>query len=144
MAARAAVKKELVKGLFGPANGGVFSASLQVPEEEGRKPLWRVNRRTKKVANRPNASISDYLQSHSFLQSHFPFSLIGVFSPVPFSASSYSFLRVILQATIYDAGSLCLAAVPELTRIAISTPNLHYLPTTQLLNAMGVAPKDTT
>ena len=49
-----------------------------------------------------------------------------------------------LQATIYDAGSLCLAAVPELTRIAISTPNLHYLPTTQLLKAVGVASKDTT
>jgi hypothetical protein len=30
VAARAAVKKELVKGLFGPAKGGVFSASLQV------------------------------------------------------------------------------------------------------------------
>jgi hypothetical protein len=28
-AARVAVKKELVKGLFGPAKGGVFSASLQ-------------------------------------------------------------------------------------------------------------------
>ena len=33
-----------------------------------------------------------------------------------------------LQATIYDAGCLVLSAVPDVARIAIDTPNLHYLP----------------
>ena len=40
------------------------------------------------------------------------------------------------KATIYDAGCLALAAVPELRKISISTPNLHYLPTTNQLKAL--------
>ena len=72
--ARAAIRAEVVKGLFGPAEGGVFSVSL--------------------------------------------------------------------QATIYDAACLALAKVPELTKISISTPNLHYLPTTKSLQALGVVDED--
>ena len=71
---RAAIRAELIKGLFGPAHGGVFSVSL--------------------------------------------------------------------QATIYDAACLALTNVPELARINISTPNLHYLPTTASLKALGVVDPD--
>jgi urate oxidase len=52
-------------------------------------------------------------------------------------------VQTLLQATIYDAACLCLAAIPELAKIAISTPNLHYLPTTSTLKALGVV-ADTT
>lgn len=66
---RAKVKEELLRGLFGPPQTGVFSASL--------------------------------------------------------------------QATVYDAACLALAAVPEVQSVAIDTPNLHYLPTSQLLPKLG-------
>jgi len=69
-ATRATIKEQLIKGLFGPAGEGVFSASL--------------------------------------------------------------------QATIYDAGCLALSMLPDLERISIDTPNLHYLPTTQLLQRLSV------
>mmetsp|Transcript_10071 Transcript_10071/g.23216 ORF Transcript_10071/g.23216 Transcript_10071/m.23216 type:complete len:353 (-) Transcript_10071:288-1346(-) len=68
--ARASVREQLLKGIFGPPAGGVFSASL--------------------------------------------------------------------QATIYDAACLALTAVPQLAKINISTPNLHYLPTSQQLARLKV------
>jgi len=59
-AVRESVRKNIIYGLFGPAAGGVFSASV--------------------------------------------------------------------QATIYDAGCLVLTATPEVEKIQINTPNIHYLP----------------
>ena len=53
--------------------------------------------------------------------------LLGIFGPPPSGVYSAS-----LQATIYDAGCLVLRDAPEVQSIAISTPNLHYLPFHQL------------
>ncbi|KAJ1445641.1 hypothetical protein M885DRAFT_410041, partial [Pelagophyceae sp. CCMP2097] len=52
----------------------------------------------------------------------------GLFGPAATGLYSAS-----LQATIYDAGCLALTHVPQLSQISIDTPNLHYLPTKQLL-----------
>mmetsp|Transcript_22307 Transcript_22307/g.88550 ORF Transcript_22307/g.88550 Transcript_22307/m.88550 type:complete len:358 (-) Transcript_22307:246-1319(-) len=42
-----------------------------------------------------------------------------------------------LQTTIYDAGCLALETVPTLAKIAIDTPNLHYLPAKFLADVGG-------
>lgn len=42
-----------------------------------------------------------------------------------------------LQATVYDAACLVLGDCPEVHAISIRTPNLHYLPTTHLLERLG-------
>ena len=49
--------------------------------------------------------------------------LQGLFGPAENGIFSPS-----LQATIYDAGCLALAATPDIATISIETPNLHYLP----------------
>mmetsp|Transcript_88695 Transcript_88695/g.177345 ORF Transcript_88695/g.177345 Transcript_88695/m.177345 type:complete len:345 (+) Transcript_88695:58-1092(+) len=59
--------------------------------------------------------------------------LKGIFGP-----SHQGVFSVSLQATIYDAACLALSAVPELESINISTPNIHYLPTGQLLERLKV------
>ena len=46
-----------------------------------------------------------------------------------------------LQATIYDAGCLVLAALPAVGDIEIDTPNIHYLPA-KLLDSVGEAFED--
>lgn len=55
--------------------------------------------------------------------------LLGLFGPSKGGVFSAS-----LQATIYDAGCLVIAATDEVQTISISTPNLHYLP----CKALGV------
>ena len=58
--------------------------------------------------------------------------LRGIFGPAEEGVYSAS-----LQATIYDAGCMCLTAVPEVQEIDISTPNVHYLPVVAPLAAVG-------
>ena len=42
-----------------------------------------------------------------------------------------------LQATIYDAGCMCLTALDAVAEVDISTPNVHYLPVIAPLVAVG-------
>jgi len=42
-----------------------------------------------------------------------------------------------LQATIYDAGCMVLAAAPSVSTISISTPNIHMIPFNQLKDLSG-------
>lgn len=76
----------------------------------------------------------DYSASRSAIKQQLIHGLFGSAGEGVFSAS--------LQATIYDAGCLALSALPSLERISIDTPNLHYLPTTQLLRRLGAVAPD--
>jgi len=55
----------------------------------------------------------------------------GYFGPADKGVYSVS-----LQATIYDIGCLILKSIPQIDKVTIDTPNIHYLPMT-LLDKLG-------
>ena len=75
-----------------------------------------------------NAPVGDYAAARTGVRREI---CRGFFGPPHAGVFSES-----LQETIYDAGCLALAAVPEVQSIEIDTPNLHYLPA-KLLDAVG-------
>lgn len=79
-----------------------------------------------------NGHFVDYAKAREVIRERVVKGLFGPPSEGVFSVS--------LQATIYDAACLALSAVPELSSISVSTPNIHYLPTGHLLETMQVVP----
>mmetsp|Transcript_25351 Transcript_25351/g.30049 ORF Transcript_25351/g.30049 Transcript_25351/m.30049 type:complete len:346 (+) Transcript_25351:36-1073(+) len=77
-----------------------------------------------------NARHVDYAKARSALRTEL---IRGLFGPADTGVFSVS-----LQATIYDAGCLALQKLPELEKINITTPNVHYLPTSKLLSDLKV------
>lgn len=80
-----------------------------------------------------NARHVDYAKARETVRANL---VKGLFGPPDTGVFSVS-----LQATIYDAGCLALKALPELAKINIKTPNVHYLPTTKLLTDLKVVKK---
>eukprot|EP00927_Polykrikos_kofoidii_P040456 TRINITY_DN3457_c0_g1_i3.p1 TRINITY_DN3457_c0_g1~~TRINITY_DN3457_c0_g1_i3.p1 ORF type:complete len:771 (-),score=127.48 TRINITY_DN3457_c0_g1_i3:255-2567(-) len=56
---------------------------------------------------------------------------LGFFGPAKCGVFSHS-----VQATIYDIGCMILESVPDVGKVSINTPNLHYLPA-MLLEGLG-------